>query len=1150
MKKLQILSIWDRLVPSIEKYLRVMKFTVLLSILGICQAFAISTYSQTTRLTFDVKNTKLKAVLTKIEAETEFYFLYSSKLVDVEKNVNVKADNLKIDEILDLALKGSDIDYSIVDKQIILSPKSMMNASTESVSQQQKNISGKVTDQTGVGIPGAAILVKGTTTGVVTDSNGNYTIANIQNNATLQFSFVGMKSQEISTENQTTINVTLYDETIGLEEVVAIGYGTKSKKTLTGAVSSLQSDALTTSISPSVSTAMIGKIAGITTRLPDGRPGASATLQIRSMGTPLYVIDGIPATESDFNNIDMNDIESISVLKDASAAIYGLRAANGVVLTTTKLGKSNAKTRIEISGYSGWQNFTRYPKQANAYQYELGLAESAQNLGTATAITQAELDKWKAGGVQSDRDYRSFDYLDYMINPSPQSYINASATGGSEKFNYHFSLGNLDQRATIASYYFKRNNIQANLEAKLATGFKIGTQISGRIETRHQAGVPGDDYNAVFNVITRNWPTERPYANDNPLYINNTHSININPATYVESVTGWNTIVNRVVKANFYAEYDFKFGLKARGTYSYQYTAKTDDDFEYTYNAYTYNKPTDTYNMVVGGGNQNPIRRTERWNTVDNFSQFQLSYDKTFDKHYISAVAAYESYSQEATDLYIHALPPNNYIPTMLFANQDVLRDLWTQQARASYIGRLNYNFNGKYLVEILGRYDGSYMYSADNRWGFFPGVSVGWRISEEPFFKSAIGSIISDFKLRASYGKTGSETGVTAFGYLGGYNWAVGSQVFDGTTNTGIQPRGMPVTNLSWITNISSDIGFDFSLFNNKISGQFDVFERKVTGIPAAKYDVLLPSEVGYTLPNENLNSTANVGLEGILFYKGKVGDLKYSIGINGTLARAKDLQTYKPRYGNSWDEYRNSTKERWSNISWGYNIIGQFQNQEQIDNYPVNIDGSGNRTLLPGDLIYNDLNGDKIINTYDMKPIGYSQGANPYMNFGLTSTFEYKNVYLNIDFAGATMETFIRNNELKIPFAGTNDGNSPEWLLTDRWHRVDPFDASSAWIPGKYPATRKNLASHSNFNKTNDFYLTNVNYFRMRNFELGYTYPLKFIKKEVGSKIRIYTNISNLFSIDNVGKKFGIDPEISNTGGLAYPQTRVYNFGFVLSL
>ncbi|MDP3003273.1 MAG: SusC/RagA family TonB-linked outer membrane protein [Bacteroidales bacterium] len=678
---------------------------------------------------------------------------------------------------------------------------------------------------------------------------------------------------------------------------------------------------------------------------------------------------------------------------------------------------------------------------------------------------------------------------------------------------------------------------------------KFGIQISPRIEKRHQAGIPGvDDYPNIFISTMRNWPIERPYANDNPLYVNNTHSININPATYKEAFTGWTDEYTRVFKSNIYADYDFGFGLKARATYSYEYFNWIMECFEFTYPAYTYDRVAKTYNQVVGGGNLNPYRRTDRQHNETKYAQLQLNYNKKFGKHTIAATAAYDQTRMDLQFLRIHTIPPTNYIPIQNLVDQDELNNQWTMSARASYTGRLNYNFNEKYLLEAIGRYDGSYMYAKENRWGFFPGVLFGWRLSNEPFFKSLKG-IFSELKLRGSWGQTGAESGVSAFGYLGGFNWSSGSYRFNGVTYTGIAPRGLPVTKLSWVTNTSTNIGIDFAIFNDKITGQFDVFRRKRTGIPAARYDVLIPSEVGYSLPNENLNSAENRGVEGMVTYRGKMGPVIFNIGVNTTLSRSKTLETYKPRFGNSWDEYRNSSQGRWDNINWGYHILGQFQSQEQIDDYPVNVDGSGNRTLLPGDLIYEDLNGDKIINTMDQKPIGYATGSNPYMSFGLNSQFNYKGIDLVLVFGGGTMQTWIYSNELKIPY-GTNNGNSPQWLLGDRWHRADPYDNTSEWIPGYYPPTRKDFQTHSNFSRTNDFYRVNVSYLRLGSTEIGYNVSQKLLNRfKLGlTKARIYTNISNLFSIDNT-LKFQVDPEVSSSSGLVYPQSRVFNFGFSLT-
>jgi TonB-linked SusC/RagA family outer membrane protein len=1021
---------------------------------------------------------------------------------------------------------------------------------------QQRSISGTVANSQGEGLPGVNVLLKGSTTGTTTDSEGKFSLAlqDGQENGTLVVSFIGFLTQEIPIGNQSQVSVTLKEDIKALEEVVVVGYGTQSRATVTGAVSDIKSADLVRTPAVTTSGALVGKVQGITARQADARPGGTTSIQVRNMGNPLYVIDGVPSDAGQFNNLGQNDIESISILKDASAAIYGLRASNGVILVTTKKGKAGEKASINLSGYYGWQNFTRYPKPANAYQYVRALAESDQNRGIATSWTPEELAKWQAG---TEKNYRSFDYYDMVMRPNvPQYSLNASVSGGSDRVNYYVSLSHLNQDALIRDYNFNRTNIQANLDAGIAKGLRVGTQISGRLEDRHQVGVPGlDDYFNPFLSIFTMWPTERPYANDNPNYINQTHNVNVNPATYKEDVTGYTDEIWRAVKGNFFAQYDFNFGLSAKATYSYGFTNLDFDGFEYTYNAYRYDEATDTYLTEPGFGNQNPWRERRKRNILDRFAQFQLTYNKQFGDHGVSAVAAYERSDNENAYLVVHTVPPNNYIPLMNFANQDLLIDEWSTDARAGYIGRVNYNFRQKYLLEVLGRYDGSYLFAPGKRFGFFPGVSLGWRLSEEAFLKDKVGGFLSDLKIRASYGATGSDRlpynnpnndpVVPAFSYLSGYNYLQGSAIFDGNYVIGVRPRGLPITTLSWITSRAKNIGIDFGFFNNKLTGQFDVFERKRTGLPAARYDVLLPSEVGYTLPNENLNSDAHRGLEGVIRYAGKVRDIDYSIGVNATVSRLKLLDFYKPRFGNSWDEYRNSQVDRWADVNWGYQVVGRFGSQEEIDNHPVDNDSQGNRTQLPGDFIYQDVNGDGIITGLDERPIGYALGANPYLSFGINGSVAWKGFQLLADFAGANMQSFMRDWELRYPFQ--NNGNSPDFMLEDRWHREDPFNADSRWVGGTYPAIRKDNSSHVNYRRS-DFWITNVRYIRLRNLELGYNLPPSLIGKVGMSAMRLYVNGTNLFSIDNV-KEFGIDPEISSGNGLVYPQQRLYNVGFNLT-
>lgn len=1024
---------------------------------------------------------------------------------------------------------------------------------TAEAEKKEVDVTGVVLDSKGLPLPGVTVIVKGTTTGVATDLDGRYSLSVPGPESVILFSFIGFNAQEITVGNQTTVNVTLLENLADLEEVLVVGYGVQKRGTITGAVSEVKSDELLRTPAITTSGALVGKMQGVTARQTDARPGASTSIQIRNMGAPLYVIDGIPSDAAQFNNLGQSDIESISILKDAAAAIYGMRASNGVVLVTTKRGSQNRKPEITLSGYYGLQNFTRYPQPANAYQHVRANAESEVNLGGTPTISPENLAKWQEG---TEKGFQSFDYYDFIMKPNvPQSSFNASATGGSENTKYFFSLSHLGQDALIDDYLFQRTNFQSNIDMTLADGFTVGTQISGRIENREQIGVPGlDDYFNPFLSIFTMWPTERPYANDNPNYVNgDVHNINVNPATYTKEVTGYVNEITRAIKANFFAQYEFDFGLSLKGTYSYSFNNFDFDGFEYTYDGYIYNEDTDIYETRPEWGNQNPWRERRKRNTIDKVAQFQVNYSKKFGDHFLSAIGVYERWSQDSHYMVVHTVPPNNYIPIMSFADQDLLIDQIYQEAREGYLAKINYNYKEKYLLEVFGRYDGTFLFDEENRYGFFPGVSAGWQVSNESFMDNVTGKFLSGLKLRASWGQTGSDRNggfiVSPFSYYSGYNFIPtggGSAILNGSFVPGVDPRGLPVRNLSWIVNTNINLGLDTYFFNNKLFLQADIFERRRTGLPAGRYDVLLPAEVGYTLPPENLESDAHRGVEGIVTYASKVGDLNFSISANATMSRLKTLDRYKPRFGNSWNEYRNDQEGRWANINWGYEVDGRFESQEQINNHPVNIDGQGNRNLLPGDFIYKDVNGDGLINGMDERPIGYSEGANPYMSFGINGSMNYKGFDLFVGFAGASMQTFNRNWELRYPFQ--NNGTSPDFMFEDRWHREDLYNADSEWIPGHYPAIRRFGADHL-YNRKNTFWLTNVKYMRLRNLELGYRLSPTALDKIGITALRIYANGTNLFSFDNV-KEFGIDPEIGAANGLVYPQQRLFNFGFSLTL
>lgn len=1019
----------------------------------------------------------------------------------------------------------------------------------------QNQITGHVVDTTGEPVIGANVTVKGTATGTITDIDGNFTLPVESNDGILTISFIGYKSAEVSINGKTQINVTLKEDSETLDEVVVVGYGTQTKKSLTGAISDVKSESLTRSVSTTTAGALAGKIAGISTRAKDARPGKGINLEIRNMGTPLYVIDGIPYggnTGSDwlqasevsgndvFNALNIEDIESITILKDASAAIYGLRASNGVVLVTTKKGRKNEKVSINVNGYYGWQNLTRFPKLANAAQYTRGLAEAAQNRGEDpnSVYTKEDLEKWAAG---TEKGYKAYDYYDMVMRKNvPQYHINTSVTGGSEKTNYYLSLAHTKQEAMMPDFDYQRTNFQLNIDSKITKRLTIGAQVSGRYEKTEDVGLPGGDgYFSSILAMFKMRPIDSPYANDNPNYIRNIDPTRNghNPAAFSRDIAGYKDNLTRNANINAYAQYDFGFGLTAKATFSYGYTNSRFDGRQYSYQIYTYDEATDTYNGTDVAG---PWRLQIDRSVPTRYMQLQLNYNKQFGKHNVSAVLGYEASDYDWSKKTYGTEPSNDYLPLLQKDEINSFGDEWSYEARAGWLARINYDYAHKYLIELLGRYDGSYLYAPSQRWGFFPGVSLGWRISEEKFFEP-LKTVVDDLKIRASIGQTGTEKDVSMFGYLPGYNWAQGNAVLDGEFVTGLNQRGLPVTNLSWTKNTSKNIGIDLTMFGNRLTITADAFRKDITGVPAARYDVLLPSEVGYSLPNENLNKQAYIGTEAMVTWTDRIGELNYRVSGNITFSRYRSIETYKPRFGNSWDEYRNSAEDRWGGIYWGYQVIGQFQSEEQIKNYPVDLDGQGNTSLLPGDFIYKDVNGDGVINGMDERPIGFPENWAPILSFGGNIGLEWKGIDLNIDFSGGAMQGWRQNYELTNAYHG--DGNSPVYLLEDRWHRADLYDPESEWIPGRYPAIRKGEFGYNN--KNSDFWLHNVRYLRISNLEVGYNLPVWMLKPIHAQKVRIYANISNLCSFDNV-HQYGIDPEITAAAAVVYPQQRTFLLGF----
>jgi len=1022
-------------------------------------------------------------------------------------------------------------------------------------------VSGVVKDSSNNTLTKSTVSEKGTKNATTTDVQGNFILKVASQNSVLIISSVGYTTQQVKVGKKVSFTVTMSQAKNDLGEVIVVGYGTKKKEALTGAISSVTSKDLDRVHGGStVSSGLAGKIPGVTFRMSDGRPGSGAAIQIRNMGPALYIIDGIQQDEGQFNNLAPNDVESITVLKDASAAIYGVRAANGVIVVTTKQGKLNAPTRVNLDAYTGGQNWTRFPNvENNSYQYAKYRAEAEMNSYGNTSITQAELDKYKLG---TDPAYRSFDWTKFIIQPNaPQTSLNANLTGGSDKVNFYISATNLKQNSVLGrEYWFARTNIQSNVTAQVTKRLKVGVQINGRQETHQNPGVPGaDDYFLAKFAILRNTPLDRPYANDNPAYLkDNGDHTDANWAFLNYKLSGKYRSDWRVLQTNVNADYQVPGikGLTLRGVYSYYIADYLMNNHEFTYNAYTFRPVTNTYDRT--NGSTNPWREREQIKQINTTVQGQLNYNGKFGDHTISGTFVAERLNTDRLRNWIHSSPTSNALPLIYFADANLYDDSDDKTARVGYVGRINYNYANKYYFEASGRRDASYLFPPTHRIGYFPGASAGWRITNEKFMKKLLGSnpVLTDLKFRGSYGVLGDDRQpnsgdnplLAPFSYLQGYNYNRGSAVFGGNAVVGSQDAGVPVTNLSWLKSKITDVGIDFALFNNHLSGTVDYFYRKRTGLIAPRYDVVLPTEIGYGLPPENLNSDAQYGTEMSLNYVGKIADkLNYTIGGNFSISRGKSLNSYKPRFSNSLDQYRSSSENRLQNIDWGYEVIGQFKSQEQINNYKVDIDGKGNSTLLPGDLIYKDQNGDGKIDGNDDRPISYGYGRQPNINFGFSLGLSYKNFDFHMDMSGAAGYTWYQNWEERWAFQ--NNGNLNK-IFEDRWHHADPYNLSSPWVAGKYPPNRYNIGfNHSDYNHNSTFWLHTVKYLRMRTIELGYTLPQKLLGSIKIPGVRFYVNGYNLLTFDNL-KQYGVDPEVTDDNGLQFPQNKFVNVGIHVAL
>ena len=1019
--------------------------------------------------------------------------------------------------------------------------------------QNNRVVRGLVVDQTGESVIGANVRVDGTNRGVITNINGEFEIiADVKQK--LVISFIGYKDA-IVTASKTDLKIILQEDNQTLDEVVVVGYGTQKKATLTGAVSSVNNKEIAVTKNENVVNMLSGKIPGVRISQRSSQPGEfDNAIDIRGMGEPLIVVDGIPRDKAYFSRMDANEIENVSVLKDASAAIYGIRAANGVILVTTKHGDSaDGKFDITFSANYGWQQFLYVPQTASAVDHMLLMNEKRYNsfdgnypLRTTPQYTWEEMMEYSTGKKQGTN------WTDELFNNNvPQEQYNVSVDGGSEKIKYFFNLGYLKQEGSYksGSLNYDRWNFRSNVDANITNRLKATVQLSGYMDEKNQP------FTDIWSVYKKAWtyrPTSQAWIDGNhdlPAYDDQMLESE-NPVASTDSrFTGY----RREKRVNFNGSLALTYdipgvkGLNARAFYSYDYYTTNNTEYKRIYNLYNRNADGELESFIRNNDSYLKRSTDPRYGTV---MQLSLNYANKFGDHNVSGMLLFEEQYENWDNFYAQRvmLMDGDYL---IYGEDEEQVGSMTSagdKVRQALVGRVNYDYKGRYMADFSFRYDGSSSFPSGSRWGFFPAISVGWRISEEAFIKDWI-PFLTNLKLRASYGEMGDDAGAATYPQtVVAYNIAKDNvgYFYNGTYMAGVTATAIPNPNLTWYTAKTYNLGLDFDLWNQKLSGTIELFKRNRSGLLATS-SVVIPGTVGASLPQENMNSDETFGWEISLGHRNQVAGITY--WINGQISATKNrwVNYNDSQAGNSMENwYRNDVSGRNKDIWFAYEEGGRFTNYNDIRYHNTTGANYGQGTL-PGDYWYVDWNGDGIVNDSDKHPV--ASFNLPVFNYGLVLGAAWKGLDLSMNWQGAA-GVYNSYDEVFTEVGPFNGGAALD-IYKDRWHTVnvsdDPWNPNTQWIEGLYPAT-----GHS-FN-TGTTGIKNTSYIRLKTLEIGYTLPKVWIAKAGIKDLRVYVNAYNLLTFTGLDN---IDPERPGRQGGSnnnrdsgilyynYPVNRTFNIG-----
>jgi len=1162
MKKTEIISIGESRYPKWIKILRIMKISIVLFIASVVNIYANTIYSQKAEISLDFRDAMVKDILANIEDQSEFYFLYSPRLINDTRRVSIQADKEKIGNVLNKLFAGTNTDYVIKDRQIVISTKSQISSFVPP-GRQGFRVTGQVTDAKGETLPGVNIVEVGTNNGVATDFDGKYEIIVAGTTSRLHFSYVGFLPQEIDVNDNGQLNVIMEEDAQSLEEVIVVGYATQKKINMTGSVDVVGSEALENRSVANVEQALQGTSPNlnITIGRDGGEPGSGMNWNIRGLGSltgnnaPLVLVDGV---SMDINSIDPETIESVSVLKDAAAsAIYGARAPFGVVLITTKHGKKGGGFSVSYNTNIGFSSAINLPQFSNSLDVALGFNQAASNSGASPIFNNDKLQRIEAylnGDITEEYDYANpYDNLEngqwegnanynwpeeFFKKNSMRQKHNLNMTGGTEKTSYYLSAGYYDQDGlyNYGDDSFKRYNVLANINSQVNDWFGINfsTKFSNT-KTDYPIGPWGKDRHSVFFELMHYLPTSPKYHKDGHIIFpmaasqlgagresNNGVDFLMTLGVTLEPVKGWVTHIS----------------------YNYNYN---NNNYEWFSKENMIATPAGNLQNMGPG-----LTQIKRESSTSNYNLFNAtsSYEKQLDNHYFKIMLGYEQELNKYVGLYgDKSNLLSTEVPSISTATGIYNVDDWKgHSATQGVFGRFNYNYKEKYLLELNARYNGSSRFAPDNRWGFFPSASVGYVISKEDFWNQE--GMVNLFKLRASYGSLGNQN-VPNYLYLSTIpihsqlQWIMGNSrpLYSGAPDL-VSPS------LTWETITTLNLGIDLAFFKSRLGITFDYFNRETTDMfgPA----VSLPAVLGTDPPQENNAEMMTKGWETSITWKDKIGeDFRYNIrvilGDNST-----KITKYKneSKYLGNWYEGQNVGE------IWGYETDGFIQ-QEGEDMPDQSMFWGGH--WGPGDIKYKDLNGDGEINEGgftlndhgDLKVIGNSAAR---YNYGINLGAEWKSLDFNMFWQGVAKQDLYKyknaswNSAVFYGITGVQSHSTMFRQHLDYWRPSDDTGLgpnTDAYYPKPYFTDEhdKNL-------QTQTKYLLNAAYLRLKSVQLGYTINPEFTKRAKIDRLRFYISGENLATFTELTDLLDPETAVSSDGsGLIYPLSRTYAFGVNLT-